>query len=290
MLPINYNYFLNFSVGDLSCQLLRVIYDTFNTSGDPTNYFTHKHPFVEMHYVSQGHCTYATEDALYEIRPNHLLIIPPNTDHVLNRVSVPRRHMFLSIHIQPPSDQANNPSLALYHALHTSAPILLEVPQKSMLAEALHHIGLLADENKQILSVQEAMRSYSNLLMAGLSEILVEAPTLAASPTQISAPQSFLIDQFFCYPSAMNGGAEVLAKMLKVSLRQLDRILLDTYGMNFRKKLNQTKLNYATDLLSNKDLSIDQIARLLGYSNSSSFGAFIKKATGKTPIELRKNL
>ena len=130
----------------------------------------------------------------------------------------------------------------------------------------------------------------ANLLMAGLAEVLVEAPALAASPTPAFAPQSFLIDQFFCYPSAMNSGAEVLARMLNVSPRHLDRILLDTYGMNFREKLNQTKLNYATDLLSNKELTIDQIARLLGYSNSSSFGVFIKKVTGKTPLELRQTL
>jgi len=42
--------------------------------------------------------------------------------------------------------------------------------------------------------------------------------------------------------------------------------------------------------LSNRALSIEQIAHLLGYSDSTAFGTFIKKETGQTPTQLRRAL
>lgn len=289
MLHEHFNYYLHFFIGDLSCQLLRVIRNIYDNAGHPANYLTHQHPFLELHYMVQGRCAYSAGDTLYEVTPNRLLLIPPNTGHTLRQVSASRCHMFLSMQIQPPPKQAGAPSHALYNALHPSAPILLDIPQKSILAEALQHISDLSETRRNTFSAQEAMRSYANLLMAGLAEALIEAPAAASSAPTI-APQSFLIDQFFCYPSAMKGGADALAGMLNVSPRQLDRILLASYGMNFREKLNQTKLNYTMDLLTNRNLSIAQIASILNYSSSTAFGAFIKTATGKTPTQLRREL
>jgi len=283
-----HNCFLSFSVGELSCQLLRAVCSTYDRTGHPTNHFNHKHPFTEIHYVTHGHCSYRVGDVPYALTPHQLLLIPPDTQHMLDQVSSPLHRLVLSLHIQHPSDQTGSSSRALYTALHPSTPTLLGVPQKSTLADALQHIVTLSDQNRGTLSAQEAMRAYANLLLAGLAEVLLDPPAIVP-PAHAFAPQSFLIDQFFCYPATMSGGAEALAEMLNVSPRQLDRILLDAYGMNFRDKLNQTKLNYAIDLLSNQTLSIGQIAQMLDYSSSTAFGAFIKKLTGQTPSQLRRS-
>lgn len=285
-------YLLHFSVGDLSCQLLRAIGQHHTGPLSPTNFFTHKHPFWELHYIIEGRFCFAAGQTTYDAGPNQLLLVPPGTEHQLKQVSSEATHrLVISVYIQPPPKRTQSPSHHLYTALYPPSPLLLDVPSDSLLAEALEHIRSLTDHNTLDFTMLEAMRAYASLLLVGLSGLLVKAPAPAATPaSQTLAPQSFLIDQFFYHPSIMKGGAPVLAEMLRVSPRQLDRILLDLCGMNFRERLNQAKLNYAIDLLANQSLSITQIAHMLNYSGAASFSAFIKSVTGMTPSQLRRTL
>ena len=284
------NQLLSFSVGDLSCQLLRAFRSLRNPLPSPGSLLSHIHPFWELHYISQGRCSYAINQTLYDLDPDQLLIIPPGTKHLLTQNAAPTTCLTLSLHIQAPASQAHASSQALYSALHVPNPILLTVRAESSLGEALRRIDALTQKDDQVFSVQESLRAYATLLIAALSEALVEHPVPGSNPpSHLSAPQSFLINQFFCSAS-MNDGAVALAQALGVSPRQLDRILLNLFGMNFRQKLNQTKLNYAIDLLSNKTLGIEEAAHLLGYSSSTAFGTFIKKATGLTPSPFRRAL
>ena len=287
-MPQAHNHLLSFSVGELSCQLLRGFSDQRSIYAPPTSRLTHKHPFWELHYISQGRCSYAVEKTRYELGPNQLLIISPGRNHVLTQTHSFTSCLTLSLHIQPPANQTSGPSCALYNALLSLSPPVLDVCTESTLNDALMHIDTLSQVREQVFSVQESLRAYATLLVASLFEALVEHPTpTSEQPPHAFAPQSFLIDQFFSC-SFMNGSAPDLAQMLGVSTRQLDRILLDQFGMNFREKLNQTKLNYAIELLSNRTLSIEQVACILGYSSPTAFGAFIKRETGKTPSQLRR--
>lgn len=284
------NHLLSFSVGELSCQLLRVFSDLRSVMPPPTSLLAHKHPFWELHYIIRGRFSYTVEKKLYELGPHQLLIIPPDKEHMLTQIHSTTVCTTLSLHIQPPADRTSSPSRALYNALHAPTPLVLDVRPDSTLNEALVRINTLSQTREQVFSVQESLRAYATLLMAALSESLTDLPVPPSHPPRhTSAPHSFLIDQFFT-GSFKNGGAADLARMLGVSTRQLDRILLDLFGMNFREKLNQTKLSYAIDLLSNRSLSIEQVAQLLGYSSSTAFGTFIKKETGQTPSALRRNL
>lgn len=283
---VAHNHLLSFSVGELPCQLLQIASGSHSVPGPPTSYFTHKHSFVEMHYIMQGRCSYTAEKSLHDLAPGQLLIIPPGMIHMLTQVHSTIARLVLSLHIQPPPSQAQGPSRALYDAFHVSAPLVLDVPPESTLAEALSHIVTLSRVNEQSFSVRESLRAYTTLLMAALSESLIKHP-VPDTPPSLSAPQSFLIEQFFG-SAYMDEGAPALAQMLGVGTRQLDRILLDQFGMNFREKLNHTKLNYAVQLLSNRALSIEQVAHLLGYSTATAFGTFIKKETGQTPTQLRR--
>ena len=79
-----------------------------------------------------------------------------------------------------------------------------------------------------------------------------------------------------------------LAEQLHVSTRQLHRIITQKYGINYRDKMKEIRIEIATDFLCNTDKSIAQIAEIMGYSDTSSFSNFIKKATGKTPQQIRK--
>lgn len=83
--------------------------------------------------------------------------------------------------------------------------------------------------------------------------------------------------------------APALAELLHMSTRQLNRILKNRYGVSFRHKLMETRLNHAMDLQFRTALPITDIAARIGYESSRSFHAAFKAYTGNTPAVYRES-
>ncbi|MEM0978074.1 MAG: helix-turn-helix domain-containing protein [Pseudomonadota bacterium] len=64
---------------------------------------------------------------------------------------------------------------------------------------------------------------------------------------------------------------------------------LNKEGQTFQELLDQTRSDLAAKYLRTSDLSNQQIAHLVGYSDSSAFQRAFRKWTGKTPQEMRRN-
>jgi len=78
-----------------------------------------------------------------------------------------------------------------------------------------------------------------------------------------------------------------VASTLCISSRTLRR-RLQSAGTSFRKVMNEVQEALALDYLRRTDLSIDEIAFLLGYSDTSNFRHAFKQWTGQTPSAYRK--
>ena len=85
-----------------------------------------------------------------------------------------------------------------------------------------------------------------------------------------------------------NASNKALADELHISTRQLHRILQKLYGANYRDQLLQIRLKIATGFLTGTDKSIAEISEMMGYGSPANFATFIKKVTGKTPGQIRK--
>jgi AraC-like DNA-binding protein len=80
--------------------------------------------------------------------------------------------------------------------------------------------------------------------------------------------------------------AEEIAQSLHMSVRTLHRNLQQE-GVTFSKLLNQLRQEQATSYLTNPNISISEVAFLLGFSEISSFYRAFKRWTGTTPAEFR---
>ena len=80
--------------------------------------------------------------------------------------------------------------------------------------------------------------------------------------------------------------AKVVAKKLGMSERSLVRRLSEM-GTSFSDTLQKLRYQLALKYLSQPELSLTQIAFLLGYANQSAFSAAFKRTTGHTPREIR---
>jgi len=277
---------LDFSVGGLSCKLVWV--SSILHPKPHTNYFQHRHPTLELHYVTSGRCSIAMDKTLYPVEAGQLFLIPSGLYHYVSDVSSDLSRATISIQIDSPSPR-NCDTLApqLFSPLSPSAPVLLDVPKNGTLESILSQILALSPSSGPV--TREKLRAQSQLLVLELFDALTctETANLPAS-TIPSAPQDFVIDEFFGQSFHLNNGGPLLAQQLNVSTRQLYRIIKQAYGMNYRDKLKEIRLEIALDFLSHTDKSISEISQLLGYSSSANFSAFIKNVTGKTPSQLRK--
>ncbi|PPE74396.1 AraC family transcriptional regulator [Solimonas fluminis] len=82
---------------------------------------------------------------------------------------------------------------------------------------------------------------------------------------------------------------EHCAKKFGTSVRTLQANLCEA-GLRFSDILEKQRIEMAKTYLESGEMSLDDVASMLGYAEQSSFGRAFKRWTGATPQRFRKNL
>jgi len=82
-------------------------------------------------------------------------------------------------------------------------------------------------------------------------------------------------------------GAARAASLLRMSQRTLCR-RLEQEGTTFRELLDDLRRQLAMEYLARRDLSVSEVAFLLGFSQAAAFHRAFKRWTGRTPLEHRR--
>ncbi|MBR7099254.1 MAG: helix-turn-helix transcriptional regulator, partial [Clostridia bacterium] len=80
-----------------------------------------------------------------------------------------------------------------------------------------------------------------------------------------------------------------LAEAINVSPRQMSRILLREFGMNFVTKLTEMRLQQVKYQLTHTEKSIHQISIDCGFPSYSYFSTCFRKNVGMTPSHYRQS-
>ena len=133
---------------------------------------------------------------------------------------------------------------------------------------------------------------------------LLETPCVRADPALVAVLDRYAAERLEQAPRTssiadrvrsalgdeLRGGeptAARLATRFKMSVRSLSR-LLAAEGTSFRELLDALRRDLATRHLAADQLSIGEVAFLLGFSELSSFHRAFKRWTGRTPAEFRQ--
>ncbi len=76
-----------------------------------------------------------------------------------------------------------------------------------------------------------------------------------------------------------------LAEMSEIGETYYRNIFISVFGMPPAKYIQQYRIDKAKELLVSTEKSIDEIAHLVGFANSSYFCKVFKSFTGKTPLD-----
>jgi two-component system response regulator YesN len=79
-----------------------------------------------------------------------------------------------------------------------------------------------------------------------------------------------------------------LSELVFLSPTYVSHLFHQKTGSSIREFLNQRRIEYACNLLSDSNFSIKEIAEKCGYSNLTHFYRIFKKIMNITPLEFRK--
>ncbi len=246
----------------------------------------HNHADYEVHIIETGDFAFQIDGQELVLHSGNCLLIGPKVYHSKGNALSPtaRRH-----------------SLKFEYYANSG-----ETSEVRECVEKMKSVCLLENGEKEISLVESLIAEFqtrqtgyktgidnlfSLLLLTLLRDISGHQPSAGADQlTSTEENRSVDIDEFFAKNYRCNVHAAELASLLCLSVRQLNRIMLKSYGVPFKQKLSQMRIIAAKELLFESNLTVSRIAEATGYGNAGNFGSTFKKLTGMTPEQYRKTI
>ncbi len=122
-------------------------------------------------------------------------------------------------------------------------------------------------------------------------ELLITAAILHAEEKKDSVPPSIKrIEKYVRENVLLPLTLSSLSDKFFLSKQYIMRSFKKHYGTNVTGYINDVKLEYSLGLLSESDMTVDEISNMLSYSQSSYFCRLFKRRFGITPTEYRKDV
>lgn len=238
----------------------------------------HCNASYELHIILKGACQLDVDSKTLTLEAGNAIVIAPGEYHMPHVTT----EEFLRLSI--PFSLSEHPlSKALRQAVPTSTVFAL-TPELQQLSHTI--LGELSGTTPFSADLLPALLTQ---LMIGVFRCLQVCDS--AGNSTASAPADWrtdVIDSFFEDNLACYGTEEQLAAALHLSRRQLARVLLENYGMNFRQTLLVTRMDQAGWLLRTTRKSIGEICSIVGYNSETTFFKNFKNHYDVTPLQYRK--
>ncbi|MFD0715845.1 AraC family transcriptional regulator [Paenibacillus sp. GCM10027626] len=255
----------------------------------------HNHAAYEIQLVHKGTIILSTEDGYYAVPEGSLCFIPIGLYHGQQHPGAGEEAIHKSC-LSFRLDALHRPNLddeavdteEIRSAL-TNAPFFIVHDCHEMIVQ------LAAIKRELHAKPVGYLAKVKGLLTQIIVDVIRASPQLQAAPRWTVRHQEgadsrlLIIEAFFSEHFHCSLKESDLARLLYVSPRQLNRILHDLYGMSFRRKLLQTRMEVAMDLLKHTNLPVKEIAARVGYLFSENFHAYFKAHTGMTPVAFRQS-
>ena len=232
----------------------------------------------ELHMILKGSCELDVASKTHVLKAGDAILIAPNEYHMPHVTS----ETFLRLSI-PFSLSEHHLSKALRQAIPTSIifPLTGQLQQLScQILEELSGAQAFCDDLLPALLTNLIICVFRTL---NVSDSSGNSTKKAAADWRTDVIDTFFEDNMACY-----GTEEQLAEALHISKRQLARVLLEHYDMNFRQKLLVTRMDHAGWLLRTTRKSIGEICSIVGYNSETTFFKNFRNHYDMTPLQYRK--
>ncbi|MBE6633494.1 MAG: helix-turn-helix domain-containing protein [Ruminococcaceae bacterium] len=250
----------------------------------------HNHHDFEIRYIATGACNQLIDDRIWEASAQDLLLVHPLEYHCqTNTAMLPDSTQYnLRFTPEPPPDSSPASAKNAYNAT----------------LRLLNNTRRLHDDNRKLLVLLELLaeeihrrhQGFVSNIQSICSCILVEILRLTKSSVEgvFSADELEFhgygrskLDEFFRHKYLTDVKVQDLANDMKVSTRQVNRVMNRMFGMSFTQKITEMRLHRVAVELTQNNKPIQQICLECGFTNYTRFFSSFRKEFGMTPGQYR---
>ena len=239
----------------------------------------HSNTCYELHIILDGTCNLAFDAGIHPMSVGQAVMIAPNVFHAPSDVSPQFCRFSLSFSVDAEllntMDRVDAEGYRFFEpddrVLTLCREILRELDAESFLKRDL---------------TSALFSELMILCLRAVHNTRVEDKKEEKNLTQEDEIER--IDNFFAmYPPERQTRQE-LAEYLHCSQRQLIRKMQALYGVSFRQKLIDSRMDLARYLLRSTESSVNEISSKVGYADNAAFFRAFRQHTGMTPAQYRK--
>ncbi len=254
---------------------------TFCVKGKSLEANPHSHSHMELCYVLSGKVIFNIENNIYTVEEGDIIIINPDEIHYESPLSIDKLNLLFFVGITN-FQFKNNKEDTLFK---NEMPIIkTSLPSRKKFTDLIDNIYL---ENQQ----QQTGKAF--MLQAYLTQFLLliirekqkELPYEELSKSKSIAKE---LKNYFYNHYNEKISLEKIAKKLYISPFYISKVFKEEFGQTPINFLIKIRLEKAKILLSTKkELSIKEVAYLVGYEDEFYFSKSFKKFYGISPTEFK---
>ena len=237
----------------------------------------HTHNHAELFYIVGGKGQFLIEDQLYPVNTNHLVIINPNVTHTeVSLNAQPLEYIVLGIEgVELSITENSNGQFCILDHFES-------MDITSCLRNILREMELKQPGYEDICQAFMEILIIRLMRSTGLS--VPAEPQNNVGNHQCAAVRRY-IDHHFKESLTL----DQLAEEAHMNKFYLSHAFKQEYGVSPINYMISRRINESKYLLAETDLSLSQIAQLLGFSSLSYFSQVFRKTQGVSPMEYRQD-
>ena len=247
------------------------------TYGGDWHSVPHTHNYMELFYIVGGKGQFLIQDQLYPVDANNLVIINPNVTHTeVSLNAQPLEYIVLGIEGIELSTTENS-----YGQFN-----ILGHFESAEISGCLRNI--LREMELKNTGHEDVCQAYMEILIIRLmrsTALAVQEEAPAVSGNRQCAEIRRYIDLHFKEALTL----ELLSDEAHMNKYYLSHSFKKEYGVSPINYLISRRINESKYLLAETDLTMSQIAQLLGFSSLSYFSQTFRKTQGMSPMEFRQS-
>ena len=237
----------------------------------------HTHNHTELFFIVSGKGQFLIEDRVFPVDVNNLVIINPNVTHTEDSLNAqPLEYIVLGIDgIELATSENSNGQFCI-----------LDYFESVEISSCLRNI--LREMEQKNTGYEDICQAYMEILiirlMRSTSLAVPEEPQIISTNRQCAAIRRY-IDMHFKESLTL----EQLAEEGHMNKYYLSHAFKREYGISPINYMISKRIEESKYLLAETDLSMSQIAQLLGFSSLSYFSQVFRRTQGISPKEYRQN-
>lgn len=238
----------------------------------------HTHNHMELFFIVGGRGQFLIEDQLHPVDTNSLVMINPNVTHTeVSLNAQPLEYIVLGIEGIALADST----------LSNNQFSILNYYESAEVSSCLRNI--LREMEQKNPGYEDICQAFMEILIIRLMRttvLAVPAETETVSTNRQCAAVRRYIDLHFKEALTL----DQLAEEGHMNKFYLSHAFKRTYGVSPINYIIEKRIDESKYLLAETDLSLSQIAQLLGFSSLSYFSQVFRRTQGVSPKEYRQRL